>query len=336
MKKFIPVIDKNQKPLMPTSPKKARKWIESRKATPFWKKGVFCVRLNVEPSDRNLQPVCVGIDPGSRKEGYTIKSQQKTFLNIQTDAVTWVKKHIETRATLRKSRRSRKTPCRKPRFNRNHKKSFLAPSIKSRWQWKLRIINWLSKMFPISDIAVEDICAMSKKGQKKWNVSFSPLMTGKKWFYDQVRKNTALHLYEGWQTKGLRDLYGLKKNKAKMSNTFDAHCVDSWVIADNALGGSGVVDEQRLIQVIPLRFHRRQLHMMVPVEGGERKRYGGTMSLGLKRGSLVRHPKYDLAYVGGYQKGRIALHDLKTAKRFCQNAKVEDCKFLCYNSWRCL
>lgn len=78
---------------MPTTPARARKWIASKKATPFWKKGVFCVRLNVEPSSRNLQEIAVGIDPGSKKEAFTVKSKLHTYLNIQTDAVTWVKKN---------------------------------------------------------------------------------------------------------------------------------------------------------------------------------------------------------------------------------------------------
>src|SRR5690606_15844270 len=123
--------------------------------------------------------------------------------------------------------------------------------------------------------AVEDINAMSKKGQKKWNQSFSPLQVGKKWFYDEVSKFGKLHLYEGFQTKALRDLHGLKKNGNKMATTFDAHCVDSWVIANDALNGGGVIDNQSLIQVAPIQFHRRQLHDMVPKKGGVRRRYGG-------------------------------------------------------------
>ena len=69
MQKTVPVVDSNQTPLMPTTPARANRWIKSGKATPFWKKGIFCVRLNIEPSARNYQPVACGIDPGSRMEG---------------------------------------------------------------------------------------------------------------------------------------------------------------------------------------------------------------------------------------------------------------------------
>ena len=88
---FIPVVDKENKPLMPTKPSRVRRWIKSGKATPFWKKGFFCVRLNVDPSEKILEPIACGIDPGSKKEAFTVKSESHTYLNLQADAVDWVK-----------------------------------------------------------------------------------------------------------------------------------------------------------------------------------------------------------------------------------------------------
>ena len=86
--------------------------------------------------------------------------------------------------------------------------------------------------------------------------------------------------------------------------------------------------------VTPLRFHRRQLHYLQPSKGGIRKHYGGTLSLGLKRGSLVKHNKYGIVYVGGTMNDRISVHSIQTGERLDQNIKTEDCKFLTYNSWR--
>ena len=88
---FVPVVDKDQNPLMPTTPARARKWVKSGKATPFWKRGIWCVRLNIKPSARNYQDVAVGIDPGSKKEGFTVKSKAHTYINVQTDAKDDVK-----------------------------------------------------------------------------------------------------------------------------------------------------------------------------------------------------------------------------------------------------
>jgi hypothetical protein len=327
---FIPVIDKNQKPLMPTTPSRVRRWIKARKATPFWKKGIFCVRLNVDSSDNILEPMVCGIDPGSKKEAFTVKSESHTYLNIQADAVTWVKDAVKTRREMRKGRRFRKTPCRKPRFNRAY--GSLSPSTKARWQWKLRIAKWLSQMFPIAQFVVEEIKARTK-GKRKWDVSFSPLEVGKKWFYRELEQIAPVELKMGWETKELRVAHGLSKESDKTSGRFSAHCVDSWVLANWFVGGHTQPDNEKILFVIPMQFHRRQLHAL-QAKGGIRRLYGGTRSMGFKRGSLVKHPKYGVCYVGGASNGFISLHSLASGKRLTQNAKPQECKHLTYASFR--
>jgi hypothetical protein len=331
---FVPVVDSNNNPLMPTVPSRARRWIKEKKATPFFKKGIFCVRLNVEPSDCITQEIAVGIDPGSKREGFTIKSESHTYLNIQANAVDWVKDAIEVRRNMRRSRRFRKTPCRKNKYNKS--KSPFPPSTKARWQWKLRICNWLKKMFPITDFIVEDIKAKKLKGAKKWNKSFSPLEVGKKWFYEEISKLGKLYTQRGYETKEMRDSLGLNKSKAKLSDKFDAHCVDSWVLANHVVGGHIKPDNENILKVIPIRFHRRQLHALQPAKGGIRRPYGGTMSLGFKRGSLVKHPKWGSSYIGGASKTGISLHSLETSSRVCRNAKVADLKVITIIAWRTL
>lgn len=328
---FVPVVNSDRKPLMPTTPSRARRWIKSGKATGFWKRGVFCVRLNVEPSGRDVQGVVVGIDPGSKFEGFTVKSESHTYLNIQADAVTWVKDAVEVRGNMRKARRFRTTPCRKPRFNRS--RGNLPPSTKARWQWKLRVCNWLVKMYPVTSFVVEDIKAKTR-GKRRWDSSFSPLEVGKKWMYSELGKLGGVVLRSGWETKLMRDALGLRKTKDKGAEVFSAHCVDSWVLANFLTGGHKMPDNNTILLLAPLRFHRRQLHMLQPAKGGVRKNYGGTRSLGFTRGSLVRHAKHGLTYIGGNMGGRLSLHSVETGKRLCQNAGPRDCKFLTFNSWR--
>ena len=156
---FVPVVDENQRPLMPTKPSRVRRWIKSGKATPFWKNGIFCVRLNVDPSDTEFQEIAVGVDPGSKKEGFTVKSESHTYLNIQADAHSKVGKKVEKRRESRRSRRSRKCPNRKHRTNRIANKERIPAGTRARWDWKLRILDWLSKLFPVTHVCVEDIKA---------------------------------------------------------------------------------------------------------------------------------------------------------------------------------
>jgi hypothetical protein len=329
---FVPVVDFKNQQLMPTTNWRVAQWIKKNKATPFWSNGIFCVRLNQEPSDTKKQDIVVGIDPGSKREAFTVKSESHTYLNVLSDAVTWVKDAIESKRNARRSRRQRKTPCRQNRKNRA--RCYLAPSTKARWQLKLRIVNRLKRVFPITDYVVENIKAKTKTGQKKWNKSFSPLEVGKEWFYSELKKLGNLETRQGYETFEMRNNLGLKKTKNKMLESFDAHNVDSWVLANWLIGGHTKPDNTKIKRMVPIRFHRRQLHRFQPDTGSERKRYGGTMSLGFKKGSLVKNEKFGLCYVGGSLKNRLSLHDLKTGKRLTQNARVECTRFLTYSSFR--
>lgn len=330
---FVPVVDSNQKPLMPTTPSRARRWVREGKATPFWKRGVFCVRLNAEPSARNIQNIAVGIDPGSKKEGFTVKSAAHTFLNIQADAVTHVKQRVEACRNLRRQRRQRKTPYRRSRSNRRCG-SMIPPSTRARWGWKLRIATWLTKMFPINAFVVEDIQARPKKHARKWNVQFSPLEYGKTWFYAQLNRMGRVDLKQGYETHELRTALGLKKSSNKLANIFSAHCVDSWVLANDFVGGHLKPDNERLLLLMPIQFHRRSLHVQIPDRNGIRKSYGGTISLGLKKGRLATHIKHGLCYVGGNMNGRLTIYHVKTGARISRYIKPRDLRLLAFNSWR--
>lgn len=332
---YVPVFDSNQRPLMPTTSPRAERWILSGKATPFFRKGVFCVRLNVEPSSRILQPIAVGIDPGSKREAFTVKSQAHTYLNQQFHAVDWVKESEEASTNARRARRYRKTPYRKQRQNR--KRGGIPPSTKARWQLKIRVVKVLASLFPVTHIGIEDIKATTKKGSKRWNASFSPLEVGKKWCYAELEKIAPVTLFDGYEdTYQTRQSLGLKKSKNKLSSDFTAHCVDSWTIAYLLVGGDLAPDNTTVMECKPIRIYRRQLHVFNPSKNGYRRPYGGSMSQGLKRGGIIKHPKYGKCYVGGedIKTLRISLHSLDTGKRLCQNAKPGDCKFLAYNSWR--
>jgi hypothetical protein len=334
MQKYVPVVYEG-KSLMPTKPARAGKWIKSGKATPFWNKGVFCIRLNFEPSGYVLQPITVGIDPGSKVEGFTVKSKSHTYLNLHVEAVKHVKDRIETRRMMRRSRRHRKTPYRSCRFNRSI--GGIPPSTKARWAWKLRIVNWLRKMFPIDSFVVEDIKARTL-GKKKWDKSFSPLEVGKTWFYDQLKKLGRLELKQGWETKKLRDVLGLKKISNKLKKHFNAHCVDSWVLANCLVGGHSEPDNMSLLFITPFKFLRRQLQDLKPGRGNKRRRKGGTTCLGFKRGSIVKHVKYGITYIAGWQEtisgNRLRLKNIGTGEDVSRHIKPEDIKFLCYSSWR--
>ena len=323
---LVPVVDKNQHPLMPTKPSRARRWIQSNKATPFWKNGIFCVRLNVDPSNTEFQEVAVGVDPGSKKEGFTVKSASHTYLNVQADAHSKIGKKVEKRRELRRGRRSRKCPNRPNRTNRLANRERIPAGTRARWDWKLRILDWLSKLYPITHVCVENIKARTIERAKKWNQSFSPLEVGKQWFYTEIQQRWELLTLQGWETKEIRDRLGLKKSSKKLAETFDAHCVDSWCLAYHVVAGS-LLDNTDVFCISPIPIVRRELHRQNPQKGGKRPRYGGTTFNGLVKNTLVKHIRHGITRISGFGKQGISLYSLG-GKRLCQNAKIADCKVL--------
>ena len=325
---FVPVVDKHQNPLMPTTPSRARRWIRDKKATSFWKNGVFCVRLNIEPSDRYFQDIAVGVDPGSKKEGFTVKSEAHTYLNVQADAHTHTKKKVATRRNLRRGRRTRNKPNRKHRTNRLANKERIPPSTRSRWHWKLRVLDWIATLFPVTHVCVEDIAARTLKDKRRWNVSFSPLEVGKKWFYEHVSSRWQLLTLKGYETKDVRDRLGLQKSRKKTAARFDAHCVDSWCLAYHVVAGDATVDNTDMLCIAPFQIKRRTLHRQNPQKGGARPRFGGTMHLGIVKNTLVKHVKHGIAVVCGSQKGGLSLQPIQGGKRLTLSARIADCKIL--------
>jgi len=326
---YVPVVDRDGKPLMPCRAERARELVRKGRAIRRFSRGLFYIRLK-DRSGGQLQAVACGVDPGSKREGYTVKAKNRTFLNVQANAVDWVKGAVKTRREMRRTRRFRKTPYRANRMNRA--RGGVPPSTRVRWAWKLRICRWIAGLYPVQTFVVEDIKARTK-GRRRWDASFSPLEVGKRYFYNEVTQLGNLMTPSGWDTKQMRDKLGLKKTGGKLEEVFSAHCVDSWTLASMAVGGTKP-ENKRMFVMAPIRLHRRQLHRFQPDKGGVRHAYGGTRSLEFKRGSLVKHPKYGLAYIGGAAQGRVSLHSLGDGKRLCQNAKPSDCEVLAWNTWR--
>jgi hypothetical protein len=324
----IPVISPDNQPLMPTTPARARKWIESGKAVKRWSDcGQFCVQLVSEPSGRETQSIVIGIDPGKKYSGIGVQSAKFTLytahlvLPFQT-----VKDRMESRRIMRRTRRGRrinrkvefaKRAHRQKRFA-NRRQSKLPPSIRANRQLELRIVSELCKIYPISEIRYEYVKARGNKG-------FSPVMVGQKWMLIQLTDFAPVSTIFGWETANMRGRLGLEKHKFdKSKQCFETHAVDGVAIAASnfvqykryhRLGEDGAewvgdveITKAPFFVIKRPPYSRRQLHLMVPTKGGNRRKYGGsTVYGGFRKGDLVRTEKYGIAYVCGDTKGQIAV-----------------------------
>jgi 5-methylcytosine-specific restriction endonuclease McrA len=154
------VLDKNQKPLMPCHPARARELLNKKQASVFRRFPFTIILKNRELGcvENDLQNCELKIDPGSKTTGLCIVGHFKKGMRVlfaanlhhRGDAI---KKLLEKRRIIRRSRRNRQTRYRQARFdNRKKAKGTLAPSLMSRvnncknWALKLSRFCWIKNV----------------------------------------------------------------------------------------------------------------------------------------------------------------------------------------------
>jgi len=114
---LVYVLNKHGKPLMPCSPRKARILLKEGKAKPVkGKTGYFTIQL-LYGSSGYRQEVVVGIDTGVKRVPIAAVGNGRAYYAKEKILRTDVKKQLGDRARYRRTRRSRKTRYRKPRFH---------------------------------------------------------------------------------------------------------------------------------------------------------------------------------------------------------------------------
>ncbi|MDJ0592799.1 MAG: RRXRR domain-containing protein [Pleurocapsa sp. MO_226.B13] len=340
----VPLVDKDNKPLMPTKPSKARKLVRDGQAIGKWNKlGQYYIQLTFEPSGRETQPIAVGIDPGIKYSGIGVQSKLVTLFTAHLLLpFETVKKRMKQRAMMRRTRRGRRINCQLPfqlrahrqkRFsNRTSKK--VAPSIRANRLLEIRVVTELCKVYPISSIVYEyvkaDVDLTSGRKGARSDRGFSAVMVGQKWAIEQLAKLTPVIKKLGWETSNLRKHFGLEKQKHSKGDVIPAtHAVDGVVLAasqfedylrfENSSGHGHFWQGEVSITDAPFTFirrppiSRRQLHSMIPSKGGKRRKYGGTTTRhGLRKGDYVEAVKAGIAYRGwcsGDTKNQVSVSD---------------------------
>ena len=152
------VLDANTQALNPIHPGRARLLLKQGQAA-VYRRYPFTIMLKRAAEQPTLHPVRIKVDPGSHTTGIAL-------VNDLTGAVVWagelthrgeqIKRDLDKRRAVRKSRRQRKTRYRKPRFaNRRKRTGTLPPSLESR---VCNVLTWvcrLMRLCPITAISQE-------------------------------------------------------------------------------------------------------------------------------------------------------------------------------------
>lgn len=151
---FVYVRNKHDEPVMPCSPRKARRLLQERKAKVI-KRTPFTIQL-LYGSSGYKQSVSLGIDAGTKHIGVSAPTEQKVLFEANVQLRTDIQELLTTRSQFRKARRNRTTRYRKARFlNRKKPKGWLAPSVQHKVNSHLKIVSLVHDILPVTKLTVE-------------------------------------------------------------------------------------------------------------------------------------------------------------------------------------
>ena len=158
MQNYVFLIDTNKQPLNPIKPKQARRLLEKGKAAVF-RRYPFTLILKSAIENPMINPLKLKIDSGSKFTGIALLEGENVIWGCEIEHRGYqIKQALESRRSLRTSRRNRKTRHRKARFdNRKRNKGWLPPSLIHRVNTTETWIKKLISYAPITEIWIEKV-----------------------------------------------------------------------------------------------------------------------------------------------------------------------------------
>lgn len=304
------VLDVQGKPITPTTPARARKLLRAGVAKKCWSKfNSFGIQMLVE-SRRSTPTTSLGIDPGTKFEGYAVVCGTENVLSVKLDLPdkTQIVKRLEKRKTLRRGRRFRNCRRRPARFQNRIRKGFIAPSQLAIVCSRLKMLRALFALYPIIHVGWEDVRFNHTK--YRWGTNFSTIEIGK----TQIRQfleaqGAKISLFQGFETQALRKEYGYSKTKNKAANHFNSHCSDALSLAC-VVGPKIHIDPGTFLIVDDTyRPIKRKLHDEEPAKEGKRAPYAHGSIFGLRKGLLIGAANGNIGQLCGENRGHYRYYD---------------------------
>ena len=141
---------------MPCSPAKARLLLKEKKAI-FKRRTPFTIQLTIATGEAK-QPVALGVDSGYKHIGLSATTEKAELYASEVELRQDITDLLSARLALRRSRRSRKTRYRAPRFDNrvaNKREGRLAPSVENRIAAHMSRVEAVMRVLPVTAITVE-------------------------------------------------------------------------------------------------------------------------------------------------------------------------------------
>jgi hypothetical protein len=152
MKVFV--LSQAGKPLMPTTPRRARKWLKEKRARVV-RKEPFTIRLRFGTREQ-VQAVKVGVDTGSKVVGIAATTKSEVVFQAEIHLRDNIVEKMVQRRQYRRNRRSRKTRYRPARWaNRRRSDGWLPPSVRSKCDVTTKAVRFVASFLPVRQVNVE-------------------------------------------------------------------------------------------------------------------------------------------------------------------------------------
>jgi len=153
------VLDKNLKPLDPCHQARARELLDKGRAKVF-RRYPFTIVLQDRVFEASVtHSHRIKIDPGSKVTGIAVVQEETGRVTNALEVShrgQQIKNSLESRRSLRRGRRNRKTRYRKPRFlNRTRRTGWLPPSLESRIANIETWVRRIRKVCPVTAVSQE-------------------------------------------------------------------------------------------------------------------------------------------------------------------------------------
>jgi hypothetical protein len=152
MKVFV--LSKEGKPLMPTTPHRARLWLKEKRARVV-RREPFTIGLRFATKS-HVQPARVGVDTGSKDVGIAAITNSEVVFQAEVHLRDDITEKMTQRRHFRRNRRARKTRYREARYdNRRRPKGGLPPSLRSKAVATVKSVRFIASFLPVGRITVE-------------------------------------------------------------------------------------------------------------------------------------------------------------------------------------